>query len=102
MTIADMEMLLALLDDGQATVKSAKELPDDPILAAYELPHIEGFEEQDALVRKLMEEGKLFPPQPHEHAGTPISPEVAGTNPPSPSMMGMPSSMTFDPKRGMI
>lgn len=48
-------------EDGEGqTYETTTPIPDDPILAAYEAPRLEGFEEQDNLIRQLKAEGKLL------------------------------------------
>lgn len=52
----EVEALLAFDSDVEmGTTYDTTELPpDDPILAKYEAPKLEGFEEQDALIRQFL------------------------------------------------
>ena len=84
----DAETLSIILGGDDSTIESDDDIPTDPILAAYELPHLPGFEAQDEIVRKLQAEGKLF--------DAPVNPNWGDS-----SSLGAHDTMTFDPLRGV-
>lgn len=65
--------------------------PDDAILAAYLMPKIAGFEEQDELFRKLQEQGLIG-------RGTEHAPDLANLGIPTMNPKGV---VVFDPMNGL-
>ena len=81
--------ILSMMDMGvqpEDWTELDSEPTEDPILAAYLAPKLEGFEAQDALLKELYEKGMLGPPKDSEFAVSPL-PENSGV-------------VTFDPTIG--